>query len=316
MTLAAIDVGTNSVKLLVGCISAGRVIALLSRARITRLGEGLGRGKRISPEAAERTLAALTEFRRLAEESGARALAAAGTRALRAASNRAAFLSRCRTEAGVEVRVLSGRDEARLAFRGATGAVRSSGPVAAIDVGGGSTEIMVGEPPDRLRAAWSLPLGAVTLTERFLAHDPPDAEELGRLRAEVRRRLARVPARRAGEILGIGGTASTVLRLTGRGGRASRHEVEALAEHLSLRTAAERERMGVEPGRADIVAAGAWVLAEAMRRLGADHLRAAEGGLRHGILLELASGRWPAPSPRSLSLGKGRGRGSSAVRDS
>jgi exopolyphosphatase/guanosine-5'-triphosphate,3'-diphosphate pyrophosphatase len=156
---------------------------------------------------------------------------------------------------------------------------------------------MVGEPPGTLRAAWSLPLGAVTLTERFLAHDPPDAGELERLRSEIRRRLARVPARGTDELLGIGGTVSIVLRLTGRGGRARLREVEALAEHLSHRTAAERERLGVEPGRADIVAAGAWVLAEAMRRLGADRLRAAEGGLRHGILLELAAGRWPVPEP-------------------
>jgi exopolyphosphatase/guanosine-5'-triphosphate,3'-diphosphate pyrophosphatase len=293
MTLAAIDVGTNSVKLLVGRVRAGRVIPLLHRARITRLGEGLGRSDWISPEAADRTLAALAEFRRLAEERGAREVAAAGTRALRAASNRAAFLARCRAEAGVEIRVLSGREEARLAFRGAAGAARGRGAVAAIDVGGGSTEVMLGEPPDRLRASWSLPLGAVTLTERFLAHDPPTAAELARLRAEARRRLARVPAGRAGgEVLGIGGTASVVLRLVGRGGRATRGQVEALAERLSRLTAAERERLGVEPGRADIVAAGAWVLAEAMGRLGAPTLRAAGGGLRHGMLLEMAAGRW------------------------
>lgn len=292
MTLAAIDVGTNSVKLLVGRVRAGRVVPLLHRARITRLGEGLGRSDRISPEAAERTLAALAEFRRLAEERGAREVAAVGTRALRAASNRAAFLARCRAEAGVEVRVLSGREEARLAFRGAAGAARGRGPVAAIDVGGGSTEVMLGEPPDRLRASWSLPLGAVTLTERFLAHDPPAAAELARLRAEARRRLARVPAGRAGEVLGIGGTASAVLRLVGRGGRATRGQVEALAERLSRLTAAARERLGVEPGRADIVAAGAWILAEAMGRLGAQALRAAGGGLRHGMLLEIAAGRW------------------------
>lgn len=306
MMLAAIDVGTNSVKLLVGRVCSGRVIPVLHRARITRLGEGLGRSKRISPGAAERTLEALAEFRRLAEVRGAEAVAAAGTRALRAASNRAAFLARCRREAGLEVRVLSGREEARLAFCGAAGTQGGRGALAAIDVGGGSTEIMVGEPPNRLRASWSLPLGAVTLTERFLAHDPPTAQELERLRAQARRRLARVPVRRVGDLLGIGGTVSAVLRLVGRRGRAERGEVESLAERFSRLAAAARERLGVERGRADIVVAGAWILVEAMKRLGAGALRSADGGLRHGMLLELAAGRWRVSRDSSSGFPAGR----------
>lgn len=306
MTLAAIDVGTNSVKLLVGRVSSSRVIPVLHRARITRLGEGLGRSKRISPGAAERTLEALAEFRRLAEVRGAQAVAAAGTRALRAASNRAAFLARCRREAGVEVRVLSGREEARLAFLGAAGTQGGRGTVAAIDVGGGSTEIMVGEPPNRLRASWSLPLGAVTLTERFLAHDPPTAKELALLREQARRRLARVPIRRVEDVLGIGGTVSAVLGLVGREGRAARDEVESLAERFSRLAAAARERLGVEPGRADIVVAGVWILVEAMKHLGAGTLRSADGGLRHGMLLELAAGRWRVSRDSSSGFPTGR----------
>ncbi|MFN3486045.1 MAG: hypothetical protein ACK44W_11265, partial [Planctomycetota bacterium] len=171
---------------------------------------------------------------------------------------------------------------------------------------GGSTEIMVGEPPNRLRASWSLPLGAVTLTERFLAHDPPTAQELERLRAQARRRLARVPVRRVGDLLGIGGTVSAVLRLVGRRGRAERGEVESLAERFSRLAAAARERLGVERGRADIVVAGAWILVEAMKRLGAGALRSADGGLRHGMLLELAAGRWRVSRDSSSGFPAGR----------
>jgi len=302
MTLAAIDVGTNSVKLLVGRVSGERVTPLLHRAQITRLGEGLHKSGSISREAADRTLAALADLRQVAEERGAKEVAAAGTLVLRAAKNARTFLERCEREAGLPVRILTGEDEARLSFQGASGASRAS-QVLVIDIGAGSTEIMVGTQ-SRLHASWSLPVGAVTLTEEFLKTDPPAAEEMMAMSAAIRRHLPKVIARVGpkGELVGVGGTVSAILKLlrktTGEDPRDwHRKSVESglissLAIHLSLKTIAERERMGLEPGRADVIVSGAWILTAAMSHLEAPSLRASAHGLRHGLLIELAAGRW------------------------
>ncbi len=302
MTLAAIDVGTNSVKLLVGRVEDGQVAPLLHRQQITRLGEGLHRTGLISEEAVARTVPVLREFRELAESRGAERLAAAGTLALRSAGNAAGFLERCRAEAGLEIRVLPGEEEARLAFQGAAWAAKTS-PVVALDIGGGSTEIMVGSPSE-LHASWSLPIGAVTLTEQFLRSDPPGAAEMIALSASIPRHLSKVVARvgKTGDLVGIGGTVAAVLRLLRKNAaddprgwhehRIPFDSVSAIGIHLSLKTVAERERMGIERGRADILVAGAWILTAVMSHLEATHLRASAHGLRHGLLLELASGRW------------------------
>jgi exopolyphosphatase/guanosine-5'-triphosphate,3'-diphosphate pyrophosphatase len=287
VTLAAIDIGTNSVKLLVGRVSGNHVTPLLQRVVITRLGEGLQKSGVIAPAAAERTIAALAELRALAERRGAKKISVTGTFVLRAAKNRRAFLQRCRRDVGLAVRVLSGTEEARISFQGASGAVRAS-RILAIDIGGGSTEIMLGAHTS-LHASWSLPIGAVTLTERFLATDPPAARELTAMSAAIRRALRRVTARvgRHGELVGIGGTVSSILALLRRKNVKST-TISALSTRLSLKTTEERERMGIEPGRSDILVAGAWILNAAMLHLEAPSLRASVCGLRHGLLIDLA----------------------------
>jgi exopolyphosphatase/guanosine-5'-triphosphate,3'-diphosphate pyrophosphatase len=302
MTLAAIDVGTNSVKLLVGRVEGTAVTPLLHRSINTRLGEGLHASGIIAPGAADRTVAALKELRELAVGRGAGRVAAVGTLVLRSASNAAAFLERCRTEAGLDVRILTGEEEARLSFQGASWAAAVD-HVLAIDIGGGSTEIMVGTRTG-LTASWSLPIGAVTMTEEFLRTDPPAATEMLNLSAEIRRHLIPVVARagREGELVGVGGTVSSILALLrkelGEDPREIHRKtvafdtISALAIHLSLKTVAVRERMGLERGRADIIVAGAWILVAAMSHLEASTLRATTHGLRHGLLIELASGRW------------------------
>lgn len=301
MTYAAIDVGTNSVKLLIGRVSGQRVQPALHRVRITRLGEGLERSGALSRAAVDRTLEALAEFRELAEHRDVERLAAVGTRALRAARNGRAFVERCRKEAGVEIRVLPGDEEARLSFLGASWTAGAP-QVLAIDIGGGSTEIMIGTRT-RLHASWSLTMGAVTMTERFLKSNPPAAEEMMALSAAVRRHLPPVVARVGprGELVGIGGTVAAILGLLRKTEEDPRkaprksvsfESISALAIHLSLKTIADRQRMGLEAGRADIIVAGAWILTAAMSHLEAASLRASTHGLRHGLLLELASGKW------------------------
>ncbi len=298
MTLAAIDVGTNSAKLLVARVEGREVTPLLHRSVVTRLGEGLDRTGTIAAAAADRTLALLKEFRELAVDRGATSLVAAGTQVLRAASNAAEVLDRARREAGVEIRVLSAHDEARLSFLGAAGAARTPRALA-IDIGGGSTEVMVGSGED-LHASWSAPAGAVTLTERHLRSDPPSSAEMQELAAGVERALEPVKVRAGDdcELVGIGGTVSSLLRalrLTSGEDAREHHgrfvplaEIEALSIRLSLMTVKDREAMGLEPGRADIIVAGAWLLVAAMSRLEARGLRASARGLRHGLILDLA----------------------------
>jgi exopolyphosphatase/guanosine-5'-triphosphate,3'-diphosphate pyrophosphatase len=302
MTHAAIDVGTNSVKLLVGRVEGTTVTPLLHRSINTRLGEGLHASGQIAPEAADRTMAALKELRDLATSRGAERVAAVGTLALREAANAAEFLARGRSEAGLDIRILTGQEEARLSYQGASSAAATD-EVLAIDIGGGSTEIMQGTRTELARS-WSLDLGAVTMTEEFLRSDPPGADEMLTLSAEIRRHLLPVAARagREGELLGVGGTVSSILALLRREMGEDPREItrrtvafdtiSALAIHLSLKTVAEREQMGLERGRADIMIAGAWLLVAAMSHLEATSLRPTAQGLRHGVLIELSSGRW------------------------
>jgi exopolyphosphatase/guanosine-5'-triphosphate,3'-diphosphate pyrophosphatase len=301
MTLAAIDVGTNSVKLLVGRVDGRELTPLLHRMTVTRLGEGVAAAGVIVKEAADRTIETLKEYRALARDRGAVQIAAAGTQVFRAAANAAEVLARAKKEADVDIRVLSGPEEARLSFLGAAGAARTP-RVLAIDIGGGSTEVMSGSGED-LHASWSVPTGAVTLTERHLRSDPPSSAEMLALAADVQGALEPVVVRSGNdcELVGIGGTVSALLRalrLTTGDDPKEHHgrfvtfpEIEALSIRLSLMTVKDREALGLEPGRADIVVAGAWLLVAAMSRVEARGLRASARGLRHGLLIDLSRNR-------------------------
>jgi exopolyphosphatase/guanosine-5'-triphosphate,3'-diphosphate pyrophosphatase len=299
VNLAAIDIGTNSVKLLVGRVTGRRVTPVLHRTIITRLGEGLQKTGAISDEAAARTIAAVTELQSLATERGTERLEAVGTLALRAATNGQAVIDRVEKELGLRIRILTGEEEARISFLGAVGASEAE-QVLGIEIGGGSTQIMVGTHA-RLHASWSLNMGAVVLTEEFLKSDPPGAEEMVAMSSAISRHLQNVIARvgKDGELVGIGGTVSAILtqlRKNDGGDPREFHQttvsfetVSALSIHLSLKTVAERERLGFEKGRADIIVAGAWILTAAMSHLEAPSLRASAHGLRHGVLIDMAS---------------------------
>ncbi len=299
MTLAAIDIGTNSIKLLVGRVAVRRVTPLLHRTIITRLGEGLQRTGAISDEAADRTIAALAELKAIALERGAERLQVVGTLALRSASNGPAFVERAARELDLKIRVLTGEEEAKISFQGAVGASQAE-QVLGIEIGGGSTQIMVGTHAT-LHASWSLNMGAVVLTEEFLKSDPPAAEEMVAMSAAISRHLQNVVARvgKDGELVGTGGTVAAILAQLRKNEGADPREfhqasvsfetIRAHSIHLSLKTVAERESLGIEKGRADIIVAGAWILTAAMSHLGAASLRASAHGLRHGVLIDMAS---------------------------
>ena len=314
MRVAAIDLGTNTVRLLVGePDGAGGYRPIFAAQEITRLGQGLSPDLLLQPEPIRRTLAVLEWFRRLADSHGATRTAVIGTSALREARNRQEFLRRARMEMGLDVRVISGEEEARLTLRGMRAALPAvgyplGGRLLLMDIGGGSTEFLLADG-DAILATASTGLGVVKLTEAHVRHDPPVPAELTAIHDVVAARLARLraegfpglgPAAAAPAIafVGTAGTLTTLaaidLSLTsydpGRvnGHRLTRDRVEALLRELASLPLVRRRRIpGLEPARADVIVAGALVCLGAMETLGFPTIVVSDGGLREGILLDL-----------------------------
>lgn len=292
---AAVDIGTNSVKLTV----ARRGEILYDATRITRLGKKVDASGRLDPEAVARTLAALAEMGAAARERGAARIAAVGTSALRDASDGAAFVAAAAEALGGVVEVISGEREARLTYLAARRdpdlALPDDRPVATCDIGGGSTEIVLGEG-DALRFFMSLQLGAVRLTERALPSDPPTPAERARAGQMADDALAAVPSSDGALLVASGGTAANLAGIArGRLDPAAIHgqrltaaqivgQVDALA---ALPLAARRDVPGLEPERADVIVAGALILARTLHRLGAPAAIVSARGLRYGLLYEL-----------------------------
>ena len=220
MILAGIDIGTNTLRLLVAEIGRGSFRELYADRRITRLGQGLDHSGMIDPAAGERSVKILLDFAAGIRRYGARHIDAIGTSALRNASNTPEFLTTVKEKTGLDIRVISGEEEARLSLLGvgyslkAAGIARSSshGPSCVVDIGGGSTEVII-SPGAGASVIASLPLGAVYLTERFLKHDPPSPDELDRLRAAVRdeldSRAGQLGSATSGLFIGTAGTITT-----------------------------------------------------------------------------------------------------------
>lgn len=312
---AAIDVGTNTVRLLVAEARAPGAYAVMHQAQaITRLGEGLEATGRLTAAAIERTVAALAEYAEAARRLGALAVRAVATSAAREAANQEAFLTAAAT-AGCAVEIVGPDEEARLTTLGALSLLpRPASRCLVIDIGGGSTELTraVGGLP---RASVSLPLGVVKLTERFLPDDPPAAAALAALRVHVREALAVGVSFRGdlgpAEAIGTAGTVTTLAalelgldpydpeRVTGH--RLTSGRVRELLARLAGMPLAERRRLpGLEPGRADVIVAGTCLLAETLAVLGFEALTVSDGGLREGVLLDTLS-RHLAPRPRGRS---------------
>ena len=300
---AAIDIGTNSVRLLVADIPdspsrAPRLVPALRRLQITRLGGGLTPGGRIRPAAVARTAGAVAKFVALAAAEGVATPVLVGTHALRAARNPGALLSRM----NLPVRVLTGEEEARLGYRGVLaglGPLRSAARLLVVDIGGGSVELTWGSR-GRIERSLSVPAGAVVLTERFLAHDPPRAREIAALGEHLARTFDPSLARRSARplrLIGVGGTITTMAAIDQRlfpydpdrvhGFRLSRRAVDRITADLLARTVAGRRRLpGLQPERADIIAAGALVLQYLMARSGVRSMVVSEADLLWGLVLE------------------------------
>jgi exopolyphosphatase/guanosine-5'-triphosphate,3'-diphosphate pyrophosphatase len=290
---AAIDIGTNSVLLLVAERRDGRFAAVAERAEITRLGRGVDRTGALSEEGMQATLRCLESYAAEARALGARQIAAIATSAARDASNGERFLAQARERAGMSVEIISGDEEAELAFAAATSDF-GNGPLVVVDIGGGSTEFIYGEGKVQYRRSFDV--GSVRLTERFVTAHPVPAPERAAVRAHLRDAFAALPPPPAeARLIGIAGTVTTLYAVQHRvdpydaarvhGRDLHRAELAALAEALCGASLEERRRMpGLQPGRADVICAGALILEAAMDRLGATSCTVSDRGVRWGLL--------------------------------
>ena len=290
--VAAVDLGTNSTRLLVADVRDGRLDEIARRLTITRLGEGVDQLHRLLPAAMARVHACLAGYRRELEALGATRALAVATSAVRDAENGNAFLEEIASHYDFTTRLLDGREEAELTFRGASSDRPLPDGTLLLDIGGGSTELLSGGPSG-ISFSSSLQIGCVRLTERFLATDPPAHTELQACARYVRGMLPRLDVEIA---VGVAGTVTTAAALDlgldiYDSARIHRHRIpraaiDQITECLAALPLAERERVpGLEPARAPVIVAGLIILGEVMDAYGLDAIEASERDILHGIAL-------------------------------
>jgi exopolyphosphatase/guanosine-5'-triphosphate,3'-diphosphate pyrophosphatase len=294
---ATIDVGTNTVLLLVAERRGADLVPVVERAEITRLGRGVDATGRLDPAAIRDTVAVLVAYAREARALGVEGIACVATSAARDAANGAAFFAAARDEAGLAPEVIPGDEEARLVY--VTAWRDFAGPLAVLDVGGGSTEFIVGEGAAP-RARVSLQVGAVRVTERHVRAHPIAPAALAAMREDARRTFTALAALRpapGARLVGVAGTVTTLAavaqalpRYDGEkvhGTRLALAEIEALVERMARLPVAGRAALpGMEPKRADVIVGGAVVVAEAMRAAGFAELTVSDRGVRWGLLYD------------------------------
>ena len=297
MRVAAVDCGTNSVRLLVRDLPGAE---LHREMRVVRLGQGVDETGELHPDAIERTRVALADYAEVCRSLAVERTRMVATSATRDARNRKAFTDMVVATLGVEPEVISGDEEAGLSFTGATSGLEDGGPFLVMDIGGGSTELVLGD--GAVEAAHSMDVGCVRLTERHLRSDPPTAEEVAAARRDVDAALdaalAVVPAGRAATALGLAGSVTTVAALALdlpaydaeaiHLSRVSAAQVDEIAERLLAMPRSERAALPVmHAGRVDVIGGGALVLQSIVRRLGLAEVVVSESDILDGIALSI-----------------------------
>ncbi|MDT0466069.1 Ppx/GppA phosphatase family protein [Streptomyces gibsoniae] len=310
--VAAVDCGTNSIRLLVADAdpATGELVELDRRMTIVRLGQGVDRTGRLAPEALERTFAACREYAEIIKGYGAERLRFVATSASRDAENRDEFVRGVLDILGVEPEVISGDQEAEFSFMGATkelaGRDDLARPYLVVDIGGGSTEFVVGD--ERVDGARSVDIGCVRMTERHLVHhgavtDPPTEEQIAAIRSDIDAALdlveQTVPLHEAHTLVGLAGSVTTVSAIAQElpeydstrihHSRISLERVREITEWLLRSTHAERAAIpSMHPGRVDVIGAGALVLLAIMERIGAAEVVVSEHDILDGIAWSVA----------------------------
>ncbi|PID56447.1 phosphatase [candidate division KSB3 bacterium] len=296
---AVLDIGTNSIKLHVAEKNFdGQWKSVWDSAKITRLGEGLQAAGKLGINAMERTIAVMSEMKTLAHTHGVQEIVAAGTMCLRTASNAADFIRRVQEQCGITVEVLSGEEEARLAYLAVqSGLSLDRGALMIFDTGGGSTEFIFGRN-NALERRFSVNVGAVRLTEEILLSDPVSTAEVDRTVAAIAEDLAGFELNgTVDRIVGIGGTVTTLSGVKQRlseyrpdriqGSMVELSEIERQIDMYAAKTIAERQAIiGLHPQRADVILAGALIVREILKKARVESLTVSGRGMRHGLLVD------------------------------
>jgi len=305
--VAAVDCGTNTVKLLVADLDAatGEAVELARESRMVRLGQGVDRTGRLADEALARVFAAVEEYAAIVRAHGATAVRFCATSAARDASNAEVFATGVEQRLGVRPEVVSGAEEAALSFAGATRALpKVPVPVLVIDIGGGSTELVLGTGHGQVEVGHSLDVGSVRMTERHLHSDPPSSAEIAAATADVDAALDSLPAHgvdlgRSRTAVAVSGTGLTVAAaaldlpaLTREGVDGAVVPVgqihDAVARLLAMTVAERRALPYMHPGRADVIGAGALVLDRVLARSPVTELRVSVSDILDGIAWSIA----------------------------
>ena len=304
--VASIDCGTNTIKLLVADIDrdAGTQVSLVREMRIVRLGQDVDRTGRLAEEALERVFVACDEYALIVDTHSVDALRFVATSAARDAENSHEFAEGVQQRLGVRPEVVTGDVEAALSYDGATRSLPAvEAPIAVLDIGGGSTELIVGEARGQVRAARSLDIGSVRLTERLMPSDPPTADEIHAATVTVDEALDTLPSygvevADAPTLVAVAGTATTLATLLlglDSWDREQVHhatfamaDVHDLVERVLAMTVSQREEIGVPTGRSDVIGAGGVILDRVLRRSAAQQLTISDSDILDGIAWSLA----------------------------
>jgi exopolyphosphatase / guanosine-5'-triphosphate,3'-diphosphate pyrophosphatase len=302
MRVAAIDCGTNSIRLLIADIDGNNFREVVRDMEIVRLGQGVDETGQFHPDAIARTLAAVDKFAAEIAKRGVEKIRFCATSATRDATNRHLFVDGVRERLGIELEVITGDEEAALSFAGAIKDLDpSNGPFLVVDIGGGSTEFVFGT--STVEAARSVNIGCVRMTERHFASDPATAEQIESARNDIQAAIAQaaavVPITKAKTLVAVAGTATTVAaaalelpeydRYAIHLSRISAQQTHDAASMFATSTRDQRLALGyMHPGRVDVIAAGSLVLSEIMKATGATEFVASESDILDGMAFSLA----------------------------
>ncbi len=302
MRVGVVDCGTNSIRLLIADIDGGNFREVTRQMQVVRLGQGVDETNQFHPDAISRTFAAVDLYAAEITRRGVEKLRFCATSATRDALNRNVFVDGVKERLGIEPEVISGDEEARLSFAGATREFsRSDGPFLVVDIGGGSTEFVLGT--DSVDSAISVNIGCVRMTERHFRNDPPTADEIAIARGDIQNAIdiayASVDIKSAKTLVAVAGTATTVAaaalnlpeydRYAIHLSRISAEQVHTVSNNFLNMKREDRAGLGyMHPGRVDVISAGSLVLSEIMRATGAKEFVASENDILDGMAWSLA----------------------------
>jgi exopolyphosphatase/guanosine-5'-triphosphate,3'-diphosphate pyrophosphatase len=302
MRVGVVDCGTNSIRLLIADIEGNNFREVTRQMQVVRLGQGVDETNQFHPDALERTFAAVDLYAAEIVRRGVEKIRFCATSATRDATNRNIFIDGVKERLGIEPEVISGDEEARLSFAGATREFnRTDGPFLVVDIGGGSTEFVLGT--DTVESAISVNIGCVRMSERHFHNDPPTADEITIARSDIQNAIdiasASVDIKSAKTLVCVAGTATTVAaaalnlpeydRHAIHLSRISADQVHAVSDRFLTMTRDERAALGyMHPGRVDVITAGSLVLSKIIKATGAKEFVASENDILDGMAWSLA----------------------------